>query len=66
VVTSKALAFISIKVAKAPVEIAFAVGVHDMNLLPERTRGFFHVFRLGLSIRKIRIHEHPDYGDVWD
>jgi hypothetical protein len=28
------------------------VGVHDPNLLPELTRGFFHVFRLGLSIRR--------------
>jgi hypothetical protein len=35
-------------------------------LLPERTRGFLHVFRLGVSIWKIRIHEHPDDGGVWN
>src|SRR5262245_7488104 len=48
------------------VEIAFAVGINDMKLLPERTRGLLHVIRLGFSIRKIRIHEHPDYGGVRD
>src|SRR5262249_6508678 len=37
-----------------------------MNLLPERTRGFLYVFRLRLSIREIRIHEHSDYGGVWN
>ena len=42
--------------------VAFEAGRDGLDLLPELTRGFFQVFRLGFCIRKIRIHEHADYG----
>ena len=57
---------IGLQFAKRLVEIALAGGIHDMKLLPERTRRFLHIFRLGFSIRKIRIHEHPDFGGFRD
>jgi hypothetical protein len=36
-----------------------------MDLLPDRTRGFLHVFPLGPGIRQIRVRQHANHGGVW-
>jgi hypothetical protein len=38
-------------------KIAFATGMHNMNLLPDYTRGFLQIFPLRTDIRQIRIHQ---------
>ena len=51
------------KACKGSLKVAFAAGVHDIDLPPERARCLLGVSRLSLGI-EIRVHEHADHGGV--